>query len=47
MGLLMFSKTLKQPIEFHFKTTSSDIISNLTNENSGKVYAWDGEEIGP
>ena len=24
-----------------------DIISNLTNENSGKVYAWDGEEIGP
>ena len=24
-----------------------DVISNLTNENSGKVYAWDGEEIGP
>ena len=24
-----------------------DVISNLTNEDSGKVYAWDGEEIGP
>ena len=23
------------------------VISNLTNEDSGKVYAWDGEEIGP
>ena len=32
MGLLMFSKTLKQPIEFYFKTTSSDIISNLTKK---------------
>ena len=32
MGLLMFSKTLKQPIEFYFNTTSSDIISNLTKK---------------
>ena len=24
-----------------------DVISNLTNEDSGKVYAWDGEEIQP
>ena len=32
MGVLMFSKTLKQPIEFYFKTTSSDIISNLTKK---------------
>jgi len=24
-----------------------DVISNLTNEDGGKVYAWDGEEIRP
>ena len=24
-----------------------DVISNLTNGDSGKVYAWDGEEIRP
>lgn len=24
-----------------------DVISNLTNEDSGRVYAWDGEEIQP
>lgn len=32
MGVLMFTKTLKQPLEFYFKTTSSDIISNLTKK---------------
>ncbi len=32
MGVLMFTKTLKQPLEFYFKTTSSEIISNLTKK---------------
>ena len=32
MGVLMYTKTLKQPLEFYFKTTSSEIISNLTKK---------------
>ena len=32
MGVLMFTKTLKQPLEFYFKTTTSEIISNLTKK---------------
>ena len=32
MGVLMFRKILKQPMEFHFTTTSSEIISNLTKK---------------
>ena len=32
MGVLMFKKTLQQPLEFHFSNTSSEIISNLTKK---------------
>lgn len=32
MGVLMFTKTLKQPLEFYFKTTTTEIISNLTKK---------------
>ena len=32
MGVLMFKKTLQQPLEFHFLNTSSEIISNLTKK---------------
>lgn len=32
MGVLMFTKTLKQPLEFHFNTTTTEIISNLTKK---------------
>ena len=34
-------------IHFNANKTQDYVLSNLTNENSGKVYAWDGEEIGP
>ena len=32
MGVIMFTKTLKQPLEFYFKTTTSEIISSLTKK---------------
>ena len=32
MGVLMFKKTLQQPLEFHFANTTSTIISNLTKK---------------